>query len=185
MRKPGLNLLFAIACFTFGIGCSNFEFFEVFQGPIPPSHELPVSLSHIRFGDELTFQDYGGIADGRDENGNYATFTSSQASDGLIINSTLIYRIPSKRQLLKIFNKRIANADSIISREPYRNYWKREIGQTAFVREGENFSLLKFVYCKSDCSMIVLESSSLKHILEFDRQAQARLTSEYVNQLRP
>ena len=95
MRKHGINLILAIICFLVGIVGGRFDFVDVFQGSIPRSNELPVSAPNARLENELTFQDYGVIADGWDGNGNVATFTSVQASDGIIINSTVIYRIPS------------------------------------------------------------------------------------------
>jgi hypothetical protein len=126
---------------------------------------------------EITFEGLGVIACGSDPAGR-ATFTSYKASDGAILNSTLIYKIKNEALARKRFNKEIRGASRVIEQNHLR----------AVVEKAEKIILVSSAKDMSDSdrglSVSILTAPSLKHVVDFEKRETSLATSFRINHLK-
>lgn len=172
---------------TFVIGV-----FFAFNNLTVPEENLPTievvpgleGLAQASSTSALTFGGKGDVACGFDADGTPASWTSYNASDGTIIDSTLLlFDTDSKAR--KKFKALKSSTSRIVEEGPYFNYWKVRIGERLLFEKNKEFTLVTYVQGEKSFDVTILTSSSLDHLREFDKQLESLRTSAEVNQLNP
>lgn len=129
----------------------------------------------------LTFESNGGIACGFDRSGAQGSWTSYEASDGVLIQSEHLL-FESEKSAAKRFRKLMASGDLIESKS-YLNYRNGKIGEKALIKKRGKFVSISLGRSDDKFTILSLTSTSARHLSEFERQGEER--SSEVNRLEP
>lgn len=179
---------FGIALFTFGIGVGlvSFCFFNFFSYNPLTENEINKNLVQV----QQTNQNRAIIACGMDSFGESVSHTLSTLPDGTELNSTLITSLKSEKSARKRFIHEMKTATRIIEVSPYLDYWKRPLGEKAFVESGGKVIIIKYwknpsYINKNGYYMKIVETLSLQHARTIDEEQESLERSVIINKLNP
>lgn len=133
-----------------------------------------VSLTQLQENKEkqkLTFSFTGAIACGLDAYNEKATFRNLKASDGKIIQITLITSFQSEIDAQKRFKLELRKAENIIEVKPILDNQKRKTGEKVIFESDGKVYIVKYYDGLSDYNenyyMDIVETPSLRHARAF------------------
>ena len=180
MSKYLLRGALALLTFIVGLSFVALLFSDLFR-PRPIAEPAVISTTDQgtpTTDQNLSFQPWGPIADGSDFSGP-ASFTSFKASDGEILDATLIYGISNENIARKRFRFEIRHSSKVIEQSDFR----------AIIVKDARFGLVEWGKNPGDSdhgfSVLIINAPSLKHLIDFERQEKAFATSLRIDRFQP
>ncbi|MGI8543968.1 MAG: hypothetical protein ACR2MD_10920 [Aridibacter sp.] len=191
MKKYIFYVLTALLAFGIGINLTSFNFSDLFTyKPFKKTKVKPylldksnkkinkpnlINTQKIKDEEEqLTFSSTGVIACGINSHKQSASFRTYKASDGKILNSTLVTSLKSEKHARKRFRIELKKAENIIEIKPIFDNQKRKVGEKAiFDSEGKVY-IVEYFPSYSDYNdnyyMDILITPSLRHARFFEKE---------------
>ncbi len=188
MKKYFFRFAIALLAFSIGLASSRGIDFFLYKFLLGPEiKEDLVQVQQPKENQEIKFQ---GTACGTDSFGNSFTNSFFVLPDGTTLSSMLITRLKSEKSARKRFNHELKTATRIIEVVPYLDYWKRKLGEKAFVESGGKVIIIKYWKNPSSINenehyMSIIENQSLQEARNTDEEAESFERSLIVNKLKP